>query len=183
MSRPNTDTQYPSAADVQSGFHRPVRASVANVLRPNTIKRRTPTPTYISERIVSEILAPVASQALLHRSLSHETHMLVCRCPFCACPVQGFRVLESRQVYEHILALEDEAAGLRAQLNRFGRRVSSAIVIVCHRQRWSFSSCHLDTHARATCKHEEWMSKVHLLVASPMLLVGLVRRSNTYGTT
>lgn len=61
--------------------------------------------------------------------VSRETHVrVVYRCPFCACPVQGFQLLESRQVYEHILALEDEAAGLRAQLKRFSSRVSCASV-------------------------------------------------------
>lgn len=33
-------------------------------------------------------------------------------------------------MYEHILALEDEAAGLRAQLKRFSRRVSSTAAAV-----------------------------------------------------
>lgn len=30
-------------------------------------------------------------------------------------------------MYEHVLALEDEAAGLRAQLKRFSRRVSATV--------------------------------------------------------
>lgn len=38
--------------------------------------------------------------------------------------MQGYELLESRPVYERMLALEDERAGLKAQLERFSRRVS-----------------------------------------------------------
>eukprot|EP00903_Cladosiphon_okamuranus_P014454 g13411.t1 len=41
----------------------------------------------------------------------------------------GFQLLESRQVYEHVLALEDEAAGLRVQLRRFSRRVRDLVAV------------------------------------------------------
>lgn len=56
--------------------------------------------------------------------------MLVGSCPLCSCPVRGYRLLESRQVYERVSALEDESAGMRAQLKRFSRRVSFARHIV-----------------------------------------------------
>ncbi|CAM9437766.1 unnamed protein product [Ectocarpus sp. 4 AP-2014] len=49
-------------------------------------------------------------------------------CPLCSCPVRGYRLLESRQVYERISALEDESAGMRAQLKRFSRRVRDLVV-------------------------------------------------------
>lgn len=102
------------------------------VLRPNeTKKARVHIGTYTlpSGGFVSECLPLVGSLTVSPPAMSLETHMFFCRCPLCACPVQGFQLLESRQVYEHILALEDEAAGLRAQLKRFSRRVSSAVVV------------------------------------------------------
>ncbi|CAB1098243.1 unnamed protein product [Ectocarpus sp. CCAP 1310/34] len=48
-------------------------------------------------------------------------------CPLCSCPVRGYRLLESRQVYERISALEDESAGMRAQSLRFSRRVRDLV--------------------------------------------------------
>ncbi|CAN0476832.1 unnamed protein product, partial [Ectocarpus sp. 12 AP-2014] len=48
-------------------------------------------------------------------------------CPLCSCPVRGYRHLESRQVYERVSALEDESAGMRAQLKRFSRRVRDLV--------------------------------------------------------
>ncbi|CAM9384852.1 unnamed protein product [Ectocarpus fasciculatus] len=48
-------------------------------------------------------------------------------CPLCSCPVRGYRLLESRQVYERVSALEDEGAGMRAQLKRFSRRVRDLV--------------------------------------------------------
>ncbi|CBJ29701.1 Ankyrin [Ectocarpus siliculosus] len=48
-------------------------------------------------------------------------------CPLCNCPVRGYRLLESRQVYERVSALEDESAGMRAQLKRFSRRVRDLV--------------------------------------------------------
>lgn len=59
-----------------------------------------------------------------------ETPIFVCSCPFCACPVRGYQLLESRQTYERILAIEDEGAGLKAQVERFSRRVSPTAVVV-----------------------------------------------------
>lgn len=73
-------------------------------------------------------IAPQSSCLLPHPRL--DTHTLLSRCSFCACLVQGYQLLESRQVYEHMMALEDEGAGLRAQLKRFSRRVSCMQVAV-----------------------------------------------------
>lgn len=55
----------------------------------------------------------------------YASHMFLCSCPYCACSVEGYDRLESREGFERMLALEDEGAGLRAQLERFSRRVSA----------------------------------------------------------
>lgn len=176
--RPNAGT-----AALRCGLYfRVSPVSGANALRPNKIKR-TPVciRTYL-KRVVYGCLALVASQSFLHPPLSLEIYVLVCRCPFCACPVQGFQILESRQVSEHILALEDEAAGLRAQLKRFSRRVSPTAVcsILVRWSVFSVGSLPRDNrHARA-CERQMKYVKVSLIIGYiTLLLVGLFRRPNT----